>query len=127
MPSLGVAGWPLTVEGLHVVGLGVPIGVGVEVGVLPLGQVLTVTVQAELLILFVLDAVTVELEVLSAEFVFMFVFGSRSFLKSCFLLAKEFCIIEIILVAPTTSIDVITTTIMMPWIVWFILSFTSTY
>jgi hypothetical protein len=52
----------------------------------------------------------------SAEFVFMFVFGS------CFLLAKEFCIIGIIVVvAPAISIDDITaTTIMIHLIVSFI-------
>jgi hypothetical protein len=50
-----------------------------------------------------------------------FVFGSRSArLESDFLLAKEFCIIGNIVVAPTTSIDVIATTIMMPLIVSFI-------
>jgi hypothetical protein len=87
--------------------------VGVDVTVvLPLGQVLTVTVQAELLILFVLDAVEVELEVLSAVFVFVFVFVSRS--------AKEFCIIGTIVVAPRSSIDVIAATIQIPLIVWFI-------
>ena len=72
--------------------------------------------------MFVLSAVELELELLSAEFVFvfMFVFGSRSApLKSCFLLAKEFCIIGIV-VAPKTSIDVIAATIMIPLIVWFI-------
>jgi hypothetical protein len=53
-----------------------------------------------------------------AMFVFMFV--SCSFLKSDFLCAKEFCIIGTKLVAaPTNSIDVITTTIMTPLIVWF--------
>jgi hypothetical protein len=75
---------------------------------------------------YVLDAVALELEVLSAEFVFVLL--SRSaFLKSCFLLAKEFCIIGTIVVAPTTSIDVITAAIMIALIVWFILSFTSIY
>ena len=82
--------------------------------VLPLGQV-TATVQAELLMLFVLSAVAVELEVLSAEFVFVFVLRSADFLY-----AKEFCIIGTILAAPKTSIDVIATTIMIPLIVWFI-------
>ena len=71
--------------------------------------------------LFVFSAVALELEVLSAEFVFVFVFVSRSaFLKSDFLYAKEFCIIGSIVVAPTTRIDVITATIMIPLIVWFI-------
>jgi hypothetical protein len=80
--------------------------------VLPSVQVI-VTVQADcswlllavavLLILFVLSAVAVELEVLSAVFVFEFVFV---------LLAEAFCIIGTIVVAPTTSIDVIATTIM---------------
>jgi hypothetical protein len=40
-------------------------------------------------------------------------------LKSGFLLAKEFCIIGIIL-APKTSIDAIAATIRIPLIVWFI-------
>ena len=77
---------------------------------------------AELVILFVFSAVALELELLSAEFVFVFVFvfGSRSVpLKSDFLYAKEFCIIGT-MVAPTTSIDVIAATIMIPLIVWFI-------
>jgi hypothetical protein len=76
--------------------------------------------------LFVLSAVALELELLSAEFVFVFVFGSRSApLKSDLLLAKEFCIIGIIVVAPTTSIDIIAIIIRIPLTVWFILSFTS--
>jgi hypothetical protein len=107
----------------------VPVVGGVTV-VLPSGQV-TATAQAfwfwlllavaVLSILFVLSAVAVELEVLSAEFVFVFVFvfGSAP-LKSDFLCAKEFCIIGNIVVAPTTSIDVIATTIRKPLIVWFI-------
>jgi hypothetical protein len=53
------------VEGLH----GVAVG-GVTV-VLPLGQV-TVTAQAELLILFVFSAVALELELLSAEVILIF-------------------------------------------------------
>ena len=76
---------------------------------------------AVLVMLFVLVAVALELEVLSAEFVFVFMFVWRSApLKSDFLLAKEFCIIGNILVIPTTSIDVITTTRMILLIVWFI-------
>jgi hypothetical protein len=99
--------------------------------VLPSGQV-TATAQAfwfwlllavaVLSILFVLSAVALELELLSAKFVFVFVFvfGSRSApLKSDFLCAKLFCIIGNI-DAPTTSIDVIATTIMILLIVWFI-------
>src|ERR671926_914508 len=92
------------------------VSVGVGVGVLPLGQVLTATVQAKLLILFVFSDVAVEVELLSAEFVFVFVFV---LLSADRLLAKEFCIIGTIL-APTTSIDVITATIRIPLIVWFI-------
>ena len=88
--------------------------VSVGVGVLPLGQLLTATVQAELLILFVFSDVAVEVELLSAEFMFVFVL-----LSADRLLAKEFCIIGTIL-APTTSIDVITATIRIPLIVWFI-------
>ena len=128
-----VNGWPSQVERStpHVlVIVKVPVVGGVTV-VLPSGQV-TATAQAfwfwlllavaVLSILLVFSAVASELEVLSAEFVFVFVFvfGSRSApLKSCFLLAKEFCISGIV-VAPKTSIDVITTTIMMLLIVWFI-------
>jgi hypothetical protein len=70
---------------------------------------------AVLSILFVLSAVALELELLSAEFVFVLL----SFLKSDFLLAKEFCIIGTI-DAPKTSIDVIAATIRIPLIVWFI-------
>jgi hypothetical protein len=61
--------------------------------------------------LFVLDAVAAELELLSAEFVFVFVFV---------LLAEAFCTNGIIVVAPTTSIDVIAAAIRIPLIVWFI-------
>jgi hypothetical protein len=97
------------------------VSVGVGVGVLPLGQVLTATVQAELLILFVFSDVAVEVELLSAEFMFVFVFVLLSAcLSSDSLYAKEFCIIGIIVVAPTTSIDVIAT-IIRPLIVWFII------
>jgi hypothetical protein len=112
VPSLGVAVWPPTVEGLHG-----DVGGGVTV-VLPSGQV-TATARASwswlllavavLLMLFVLDAVASELELLSAVFVFEFVFV---------LLAEAFCIIGIIL-APTTSIDVIAATIRIPLFVWF--------
>lgn len=59
VPSLGVAVMPTTVEGLHVDRKCIPTCVGgvvVVTVVLPLGQVVTVTVQAELLILFVLSA-----------------------------------------------------------------------
>ena len=94
------------------------VSVGVGVGVLPLGQVLTATVQAELLILFVFSDVAVEVELLSAEFMFVFVLLSAC-LSSDSLYAKEFCIIGIIVVAPTTSIDAIAT-IIRPLIVWFI-------
>jgi hypothetical protein len=71
--------------------------------------------------LFVLDAVALELELLSAEFVFVFVFV---FPPDClssadFLCAKEFCITGTIL-NPTTSIDVIAASITIPLIVWFI-------
>ena len=85
---------------------------------LPLGQVLTATVQAKLLILFVFSDVAVEVELLSAEFVFVFVLLSAC-LSSDSLYAKEFCIIGTI-VAPKTSIDVIAT-IIRPLIVWFII------
>ena len=111
--SVGIAVMPPMTGGWHVdVG---SVSVGVGVGALPLGQVLTATVQAELTILFVLSTVALELELLSAVFVFMFVFV---------LLAEAFCIIGNI-PAPKTSIDAIAATIMIPLIVWFILSFTS--
>jgi hypothetical protein len=111
--SVGVAVWPPTVEGLHVdVG-----GVSDVTVVLPSGQVIA-TAQAScswlllavavLLISFVLSAAALELESLVAVFVFEFVFV---------LLAEAFCIIGNILVAPTTSIDVIATTIMILLIV----------
>ena len=64
-----------------------------------------------MVILFVLDAVASELELLSAVFVFEFAFV---------LLAEAFFIIEIILVAPKTSIDVITAAVRIRLIVWFI-------
>jgi hypothetical protein len=57
----------------------------------------------------------------TAQAMFVFMFVSRSFLKSDFLLAKLFCIIGTILVVPTTSIDVNAITIMIPLVVWFII------
>jgi hypothetical protein len=66
-PKVRVAVWPPKVEGLHGVAVG---GVDVTV-VLPSGQV-TVTAQAELLILFVFSAVALELELLSAEVILIF-------------------------------------------------------
>jgi hypothetical protein len=42
-------------------------------------------------------------------------------------LAKEFCIIGIIDVAPTISIDVIATTIMIPLIMWLIIIYKILY
>jgi hypothetical protein len=52
--------------------------------------------------------------------IYKVVAGDGDFLKSDFLLANEFCIIGTVVVAPKTSTDVITTTIMIPLIVWFI-------
>jgi hypothetical protein len=113
LPVTFIKKWPQLFRHSFVITRVPVVGVGVGVCLtvlLPSGQVLTVTVQAVLLILFVLDPVTLELEVLSAEFVFVFVLRS----------AKEFCIIGTIDV-PTTSIDVIAaTTTMIPLIVWFI-------
>ena len=69
VPSVGIAICLLTVEGLHVAAVSGGGDIPIGVGILPLGQV-TATVQAELLMLFVLSAVALELELLSAVLVF---------------------------------------------------------